>query len=201
MIVRGIAGTILGATVSVMWLTLSWMILPWHETALQTFEDADTVGEVLRENVPAHGVYVAPRPGPEENLSHEEMSERIQNGPFVFAVVRPGEKEGYLARRALLRGIVIQLVGAALMAIILTSLSPALTYLSRVTVATVTGLFAGVVGHLPAWNWWEFPAGYVVLEILDLTMAWMLAGFVMVLVVVPGSGYMRRGAIPRPARI
>jgi len=34
------------------------------------------------------------------------------------------------------------------------------------------------LGIMPNWNWWGFPRNYVILDLIDLIVAWTLAGFV-----------------------
>ncbi|HEX8310759.1 MAG TPA: hypothetical protein VF614_05535, partial [Chthoniobacteraceae bacterium] len=51
-------------------------------------------------------------------------------------------------------------------------------YLGRVIFSGAIGLAAGVLGHLPNLNWWEFPRGWTLINITDLVIGWCIGGLV-----------------------
>jgi hypothetical protein len=48
----------------------------------------------------------------------------------------------------------------------------------RVLGAVVFGVFGWLLDIVPMWNWYKFPADYVVGNLLDQGIGWLLAGIV-----------------------
>jgi hypothetical protein len=53
-----------------------------------------------------------------------------------------------------------------------------LGYLRRVVFITIFAVAAGIVTHVPYWNWWSFPKEYTLVAMADLAVGWFLAGLV-----------------------
>ena len=49
----------------------------------------------------------------------------------------------------------------------------------RMGTIMIMALFAGVVSHIPYWNWWGFPFMYVAVSVVDYTIGWLIAGWAM----------------------
>ena len=73
----------------------------------------------------------------------------------------------------------LSLLLAALLITWLLMQTSGLSYIRQVMFVTAIGLSAGVMVHLPYWNWWKFPLCYTIVSIFDLVIAWFLAGLVM----------------------
>lgn len=134
----------------------------------------------VKNNAPEKGMYVLPYTFDyNENSSKEEMKAAIQmmeNGPFVFASVVPNGL-GHRMGASLVRAFVIQVLGAFIVSWMLMKTKP-LSFRSKVLYVTLFGLGVGILGHMPAWNWLGFSAGYVFVNIIDLVISWCLAGLV-----------------------
>src|SRR5438094_493640 len=50
--------SIVGGLIAFAWLSVSWMMLPWHKAA--RFTDDTEVAAVLKRNAPSHAVYLVP---------------------------------------------------------------------------------------------------------------------------------------------
>ena len=85
----------------------------------------------------------------------------------------------------MLRSFIIQCLGA-LLASILVVRAHVQRYASRVGFIVLLGLFAGVVCHLPYWNWWHFSAAYTLVAFADLLIGWWAAGLAIAAIV--GAG-------------
>jgi len=72
---------------------------------------------------------------------------------------------------------ITQLVNAFLLSIVLTQ-TKVRSYGGRVLFIFTLALLAGVAGHVPNWNWFNFSTSYTALEISDLLVGWTLAGLV-----------------------
>jgi hypothetical protein len=172
-------GTILGGLTVFLWSAVSWMVLPWHNTQFQTFADEAAVSAVLKANAPTRGLYLLPSAhgASKDDKSGEAGVERMRAGPFLFGVVRTDRHDwnfGQLLRRSFL----IQAAAAFMItALLLTTRLP--SYFGRVLFVTVVAGVAGILGHLPNYNWWEFPAGWTFVSIADLVIGWFFAGLVL----------------------
>lgn len=166
--------SILAAIVAFAWGAFSWTVLPWHHT--KSFANDAEVAAVIAKNATAPGVYLVPA---EKGGAPEAMKEwqvQAENGPFMFAVVRPG-KASISMGRLLAGSLMIQFVGAFLISALILCARP-MRYWVRVLFVVLVALAGGVLSHLPAWNWWEVPTAWVLVELTDLAIAWFLAGMV-----------------------
>jgi hypothetical protein len=76
------------------------------------------------------------------------------------------------------RGFLIQAAGAFMItALLLTTRLP--TYFGRVLFVAMVAGTAGILAHLPYYNWWEFPPGWTFVSIADLVIGWFFGGLVL----------------------
>jgi hypothetical protein len=80
--------------------------------------------------------------------------------------------------------ILIQMASALLLTWLLLQTS-GLSYARRVLFLAVAGLAASVIADLPNWNWWGFSGAYTVVNLIDYTITWFLAGLVIAKVAKP----------------
>lgn len=175
---RIILASLAGAVIAFLWGFLSWEFLPWHQ--MNTFKNDAAVAQTISENAPEHGLYLLPRrqeSGPD--------AKAITEGPFVYAIVRPGELTApWKLGRHLVISFCIQLIGALIIALAIHRIR-ATRYISRASVGPAMGLFAGVVMTLPYWNWFELPDSHSLSQVLDPFIAWTLAGLVIATIIKP----------------
>ena len=81
----------------------------------------------------------------------------------------------------------IQLLAVTIAALLLAAAAPNLNFLGRFMFVGLLGVFAGVTGHLPNWNWWWFPADFTVMRVVDSVINWGLAGLAMAAIIKPMS--------------
>lgn len=182
--------SLLGAMICVGWGAVSWMVLQWHNTTLHRFADEGAIGAILRtdagsvlqaKSLPS-GVFMLPGMQVErthaprdEAAARRQAAEKARNdGPFVYAVVRPGPREmnlmvnmGYAFGRSF--------VACAIIALML-SWTVRLDYLQRVFFCALGGLFAGAVTDLPMLIWFEAPVRHTLINLADHLCEWFLAG-------------------------
>ena len=149
------------------WGTLSWTLLPWHNAVANKFTDEDSVSQLLKQNATDAGVYYLP-------FSEEDHQ---PGKAAAFINVLPN---GYDMDMGKLMGTAMfgQLVAAFLVLLLLRS-TTGLTYWCRVFFVTLVGLIIGFASHFPYWNWFGFSTSYVVVAVVDSTIAWFLAGLIM----------------------
>lgn len=146
------------------WGLISHVVLPWHNWGANKFTNEAAISQVLKDNAPQQGVYYLP------------YSEK-DHGPNqvgAFANVLPQGTEMNLGKQMAL-GVLIPTLSAFLVLSLL-SKTVSLTYWGKVGLFSLVGLIIGFASHAYYWNWFGFPASYVVITILDTLIGWTLAG-------------------------
>lgn len=187
-----IKGTILGGIALFIWGAISWMVLPWHNFAMYGFKDEVAVTQTLFSNAPQNGIYILPNPHRQgEESTQEEIKakssssmEQMIKGPVLFAAVSL-DGSGSMVK-PMIGSLLIQMLGALLVTFLILEKNN-LTYWERVGFAVLFALAAGIVCHLPYWNWWSFSALYTLVTIMDLVVGWFLAGLVIAQVAIRQS--------------
>ncbi len=183
-------GAIGGGLILFLWGMVSWMVLPFHMNTFQKFKDEGRMERSLEFNAEKSGVYVLPNCSLfDEGISKEEKNEikklgqmKMEKGPFAFVVYKANGM-GKMTH-GMIKGLLIQFLGAFLVTWLLIK-TQIQSFSGRVFFVFVFSLAAGVVTHLPSSNWFGFPAGFVMLDMLDLVIGWTLAGFLLSKVVGP----------------
>lgn len=180
-----ILGAFLAAIAVFAWEALSWTALGWHENGFREFRDESAVAEVIKANVTSgHGIYLLPSmeaatsmATAEEKKAHEEkQAKAMKDGPYVYAIIRPGKGEISMTTNLIL-SFVRTLICALLIAALLSQ--AALFYPQRIAFVAAAGLFAGLTADLPLWIWFEQPGRDTVVNIADHLIAWIIGGAVL----------------------
>jgi hypothetical protein len=184
-----VLGAILGGLTAFIWSFISWDLLPWHEKQLRSFQNEDEVSAVIAAHAPESGNYLLPTGPSQEGMSPDQKKaaqeirmEKMQKGPLVFAAVR---REGFGSfPKVLFTQLIYQILAALLLTSMLLQTS-GLSYARRVAFLAIAGLAASVIADLPNWNWWGYSATYTVVNLIDYTLTWLLAGLVIARVAKP----------------
>ncbi len=173
---------LIGGLIVFIWGLFSWMVFPWHQTCLNKFDSESEVASTIRDNAPVSGMYVLPNTFAYNDKTSQSDMDRgmrmMQNGPFVFASVRPHGMGGMTVAPFII-ALIIQIIGAFIVSWMLLH-TKGLHHKKQVGFVTLFGLSIGILGQLPDWNWWGFSACYVITNIIDLVVSWFLAGLAMV---------------------
>ena len=165
-----IKAALAGGGVLFVWGVVYWVVLPIHQGVFGQFHDEDAVASVLTQNAPQSGIYIYP------GGQDEEAAEKMARGPFAFVVFHPGGMTSMV--RPLLTQLGIQVLGAFLISLLLARAGFG-GYWGRVGFVVLLLLAAGVLCHLPNWNWWHFSSGYILMVFVDLLAGGFLAALVM----------------------
>lgn len=180
-----ILGAVLTAVAVFGWEAVSWTALGWHQNGFRAFRDESKVAEVIKANVTSgHGIYLLPAMGEapkiataEEKKAFEaEQQKAMQNGPYIYAIVRPGKADismGMNMALSFIRCLICALLIAALLS------QTALFYQARIAFVAAAGLFAGLTADLPMWIWFENPGRDAAVNIADHLIAWVIGGAVL----------------------
>lgn len=158
--------SIVAGIVMFVWGFISWAVLPWHMTTANKFTDEAAVSQVLKDNAPQKGIYYLP-------------FDEKKHGPDqvgAFASVLPDGTDMNMGKMMGI-SLVTQIISAFLVLSLL-ALTCGLSYLGKVVFFSWTGLTIGFVSHAPYWNWFSFSTSYVSVMLLDILIAFTLAGLV-----------------------
>ena len=185
-------GVVLATLAVFLWETLSWTVLGWHESAWRQFRDESAMEQILAPSMTnSHtqassgaGIYVMPseprhskHATPEEiRKTEEDHANARENGPWVYAIVRPGRREVSMSSN-LAVSFIRTLACAVLIGGMLSQAM--LSYPGRICFTAAAGLFAGLVSDLPWWIWFENPGRDTIVNIADHFFAWILGGVLM----------------------
>ena len=170
---RVILGSLVGGIILFGWSAFSWTVLPWHNATFEKFTQEYVVEVVLASNAPKKGIYLVPAPHKGTQEEQQKAHEKMEKGSFAFVVMNP--KGWGPMPPHLLIGLLTQILGAGLVTGLL-RMTAKLGYWEKVGFTLVFAVAAGVVCHLPNWNWWGFSEGFTLLAFADLLIGWFLAG-------------------------
>ncbi len=184
---------LIGAVVLMVWSSVSWMTIPWHQPG--ELPQQERVTEALRGSGAESGIYVIPYPYPDPNATEDQraaakeaLEEAYRQGPIAFLVYRAKGTESP-PTMAFVIGFVLDFVVATVAAIMLTMAASALpTFGNRLLFVMLLGLFAAIGSHLMNWNWMNFPLRYSLEMVADSLVASLLLGVVLALMIGRTSG-------------
>lgn len=180
-----ILGAVLAAIVVFAWEALSWTVVGWHQNGFRAFRDESKVAEVIKANATSgHGIYLLPDMGEAPKIATAEEKKAfeakqrlaVKDGPYVYAIVRPGRADvsmGMNLTLSFIRSLVCSFLIAALLS------QTALFYPARIAFVAAAGLFAGLAADMPMWIWFENPGRDVVVNIADHVITWVIGGAVL----------------------
>jgi hypothetical protein len=177
---RVIIAGLLGGLVIFIWGALAHMALPLGEMGMAQSKNEDVVLSLLKDNLPAEGVYIVP------GLSNAQMSDenavkayqaKAVSQPYAFVVYQPAGKDSTQMTQNLLQEYIGNTLAALIAATIL-SLG-AFSFTKRVVLSTGLGVFSWLTISLPYWNWYRFPQDFSLANLAMLAIGWLLAGCAM----------------------
>jgi hypothetical protein len=182
-------GTILGGLVAFVWSSISWEVLGWHEKSFHRFQNEDEVSAIISSHATGPGVYLLPSgpsldgmKGEQKKAAQAVLMAKMQKGPILFGALRTDGFGSY--GRGLLTQ-VLSLMAAAFLLTWLVLQTSGLSYAKRVVFLGVVGLAASVIVDLPNWNWWGFSGSFTIVNLVDCTLTWVIAGLVIAKVAKP----------------
>ncbi|MEZ5386567.1 MAG: hypothetical protein R3F13_13725 [Prosthecobacter sp.] len=183
--IKLVIGAILTAVAVFAWEALSWTVLGWHENGYREFRDETAVSEVIKANVTSgKGIYMLPSmveastlaTAAEKKAHEEKQMKAMEDGPYMYAIIRPGKGEismGTNMTLSFIRTLLCSFLIAALLS------QAALFYPARIAFVAAAGLFAGLTADMPMWIWFEQPGRDTVVNIADHLFAWIIGGAVL----------------------
>ena len=184
-ILKLLFGALLAALASFTWGYLSWEVLGWHTNNTFGFKDETEIREALANNLQAgHGTYMLPHLGelpsflpPDEKAAKQAAVKQARDdGPFLYATIRPGKKP-FNMNQALGLSFTRSFLACLILGGILSGF--ALPYAKKVFFCAAMGLFAGLAADVPDWIWFELRGSDLFVAIADHLLEWTAAGCVL----------------------
>lgn len=176
---------LLAAIISFFWGFASWTLMNWHQTGMHDFKDEASVAEVIKANS-THGTGIYTLPYPRKAVSYADPAEQkkldetfqkdITEGPYLYAIVRPGRHETSLAKNmgwSFGRSFLAALVLGAMLS------QTVLAFPGRLAFCAGAGVFAVIACTLPQMIWFELPEREIIIGLADSFIEWLLTGVVL----------------------
>ncbi len=176
---RKIISLIIGTLILFIWNALSWMVLPFHSNTLNSIPDNAINAELLKEHLLKDGVYHYPG-FPEENTPQalKEMENRIETGPRITLMVYKRGKTELFSMLSFLGSFVINFV-TVLLLYSLIQVSRVQTTKTILLMSLFVALIIGFASDLAQMNWYLFPLGYTILNMVDHLIPFLLIGILL----------------------
>ena len=190
----GIAALV-GGIVLFVWAYISWMVIQWH--GVYGMPEQESVAQAIVDTEAESGMYWVPEIDREMHaaLSPEDLKaaretvwEQTRQGPAALILYK---KDGVLPLwLTLTKGFVIEVLVAAVAAILLSMAAPALPgFVKRVAFVLLLGVFMIVGANLMNWNYLYYPFRFTMVTVAEGLVAALLLGVVLAIIIRPGAGY------------
>lgn len=153
-------GTLATGLALFVWQTISHVALPWHEATMKPFTNNAAVVDAIRANTSGNGVYASPQGILAAVSFTPDMADKTK------------AMGGNMAKQ-----VVIDLVAALLLCVLVARIGVGRKRDTALTLA-LGGLAAGIIKEFSDWNWLGFSPSYAVVNVIDLTIQFALAGVV-----------------------
>lgn len=150
------------------WVTVSWMVLPFHKATIKSFSDDIQVQLTVLKNISSNkkAVYALP-------TMH---SGKTGPGPSAFIALSP--KGQSFSWEKIAFDIVNNIITAFLVGF-LVMFSGIKGFNNKVFFTTVIALVVASMSTLPMINWWGIAIDYAAVEIFDLIIMSLVLGLVL----------------------
>lgn len=165
--------TIAGMFVAFVWGATEWMI-PWYNLPYLDVANPELFHTVMDTELPENGMYIWPK-------GMESLDESGKPSQVVYFMAKQSPEyydPGRFMSIQLLTNAGIWLI----ISFILVS-QQVHGHLNRVGLVVILALLGTLTHLIPMWNWWGFSNSYLLVRFANLLLGWVLAGFVVSLVI------------------
>lgn len=157
------------------WNAISWMALPFHSNSLQNLPER-ALARDIEMLMPGSGIYHYPGLATNE-MSLTEIRSKLKKGPRItFMVYQEGSFELF-EPAAFLSSLLLNLATCIILFIILSSLHPQ-KLLDVLKWSLLFGLLVSLASDFTLMNWYKFPPGYTLINVMDHLVGISLVGIV-----------------------
>jgi hypothetical protein len=153
-------GTLAAGITLFVWQTISNVAIPWHAATVTAFTDNAGAVKAVQAIAPTNGVYAAPEGVLLVQSLTPDLADKTKSmGPNMA------------------KQIVIDLIAAFVLCIVVARIGVRRKRDTALTLA-LAALAIVMIKELSDWNWYGFAASYEIVNIIDLTISFAIAGAV-----------------------
>ena len=183
---RLVLGVVLAALAMFFWGFLYWGLNPIPYTSWKKSTDDVAAGEALRRYFPESGTYYIP----DVRQDSATVARLYEQGPVGFVHLTSREGRPQQDAMMMVRGLLLYLVTAFVLALLMRMALPALpTYGRRVAFAALGGLAAALLIDIGDSVWWYIPIGWKLHQALYDATVWLVGGLVL-------AAFLRPNGVP-----
>jgi hypothetical protein len=173
---------LVGGLVVFVWGAFSHMVLPVGEMGLKSMPVNSPLLDAMKANLTEEGLYFFPgrEAGREQTEAEDAVwATKYRMGPTGLLLLHPEGREPMSVGQLAVE-LATDVAAALLLAWLLSQLAAAAaappTPGRLALLSAVTGAFGWISISFSHWNWYGFPAAFVLAELIDQVVAWGLAG-------------------------
>ena len=182
---RIILAGVLGAIAMFIWTAIAHMATPLADAGISEIPKEEAVLEAMQTAVGAKGgLYMFPGIGlgpdatnAQHSAAMKDYEAKLAKNPSGLLLYHPAGSRAMEMPKHLAIEFITQLVQALLMVALLAQTRIG-TFGGRVAFVTVAGLLAAITTNVSYWNWWGFPAAYIVPYIFIRIVGFLVLGLV-----------------------
>lgn len=180
--VRIIIAGVVGGIAMFVWSFISHVILPIGEVGVTTVWNETAVVAAMKNDIKDPGFYFFPGMDKADQADPAKMAawtEKYKAGPRGILIYHPTGEEPMGARTMLtelLSNILAAIAGAIAISWLICN------FYGRVATAGLIGFAGWMSIDVSLWNWYGFPASYMLAQGVDQVVGWLIAGAVMALI-------------------
>jgi hypothetical protein len=177
---------LLGGLVAFIWSAVVHMNPLTVALGLSMFnEKEDAVLAELRGHDLSPGLYFFPGMDMSKRMSKEHeaaWTAKFKAGPSGLLLLQPKGGDPMEARQLLLEFFSTALCAIIAATILATTIGPVTC---RAIMVAMMGLFGWLALSVSQWTWYHYPFSFIALDLIDQSVGWLLAGFVIAKLVKP----------------
>lgn len=173
---RLIVTIIVSAFILFIWNSISWMILPFHSNLLLNIPEQAIDVEALKNNMPSDGVYHFPGlPVDDSPLSWKEIENQVKTGPRITMMVYKSGPTELFSGRIFFLFFCCNLASALIVFLVIRNIKRK-TRMRIIVSSLAIGLVICTGSIFPNTLWYLYPSNYVLVEISDVVISFLLVG-------------------------
>jgi hypothetical protein len=175
---RILIAALLGAIVMFLWEFVAHMLLPVGQMGFRQPQNEDIVLQSVVSGLPAQGIYLLPSIDPakmSDPAATKAWVEKSAKSQFAFVVLGPTISDPTAIGPNLIKQFVSDFLAAEIVALILAA--TAWGFGARVFGSAAFGVFGWLANIVPQWNWYRFPSDFLVGNLVEQGVGWLLGGF------------------------
>jgi hypothetical protein len=173
---RLIKAGIVGGIVLFMWYTISWTVMTWHQKTFHSLPFGDVIlqtmleaNQNLQEDALKQRIYIAPI----IKDMKDKQSQGYDESAFAFIALSPNGLKSMNSQ--ILFSIITQTLLAFLMSLLIIMVNTS-NFFKAYSIILVNSFIYTIGYALPSNNWWGFAPDYIIVDSIDVLIAWALAG-------------------------